>query len=65
MVSRLSGSPKDKELVVIETSDLTCVIKGPAEHPQYGKLRGYNSVKVEDFMQVSVPCGEFDNYTNI
>lgn len=51
MASRLSGSPKDRELVVIETSDLTCVIKGPAEHPQYGKLRGYNSLKVEDYMK--------------
>ena len=51
MVSHLSGSPKDKELVVIETPNLTCVIKGPAEHPQYGKLRGYSALKVEDFMQ--------------
>ncbi|WP_432362385.1 DUF2357 domain-containing protein [Sporosarcina sp. UB5] len=51
MASRLSGSPKDRELVVIETTELTCVIKGPAEHPQYGKLRGYNSLKVEDYMK--------------
>lgn len=51
MASRLSGSPKERELVVIETTDLTCVIKGRAEHPQYSKLRGYNSFKVEDCMK--------------
>ncbi|TQR18654.1 restriction endonuclease-like protein [Psychrobacillus vulpis] len=51
MASRLSGFPKDKELVVIETADLTCIIKGSAEHPQYNKLQQHMSFKVEDYMQ--------------
>lgn len=51
MVSRLSGSPEEKELLVIETADLTCIIKGSATHPQYNKLREHMSFKVEDAMQ--------------
>jgi len=51
MVSRLSGSPKEKELVVIKTAELTCIIKGSAAHPQYNKLREHMSFKVEDAMQ--------------
>ncbi|WP_391119204.1 DUF2357 domain-containing protein [Psychrobacillus sp. L3] len=51
MASRLSGSPKDKELVVIETADLTCIIKGSAEHSQYNKLQQHMSFKVENYMQ--------------
>ena len=51
MASRLSGFPKDKELVVIETADFTCIIKGSAEHPQYSKLQQHMSFKVEDYMQ--------------
>lgn len=50
MVSHLSGSPKERELVVIETSDITCVIKGVISHPQYNKLREQMSFKVEDAM---------------
>lgn len=51
MVSLHSGSPKDKELVIIETAELTCIIKGSAAHPQYNKLRKHMSFKVEDAMQ--------------
>ena len=51
MVSPLSGSPKDKELVIIETTELTCIIKGSVAHPQYNKLREHMSFKVEDSMQ--------------
>lgn len=46
-----SGSLKEKELVVIETGDLTCIIKGKAEHPKYNKLHQHMPFKVEDAMQ--------------
>lgn len=46
-----SGSPKEKELVVIETTELTCIIKGSSAHPQYNKLREHMTFKVEDAMQ--------------
>lgn len=51
MASPLSGSPKDKELVIIETTELTCIIKGSVAHPQYSKLREHMTFKVEDSMQ--------------
>ncbi|MBO0602631.1 restriction endonuclease-like protein [Sporosarcina sp. E16_3] len=51
MVSLLSGSPKEKELVVIKTAELTCIIKGAVAHPQYNKLREHMSFKIEDAMQ--------------
>ena len=51
MASLPSGSLKEKELVVIETGDLTCIIKGRAEHPKYNKLQQHMSFKVEDAMQ--------------
>ena len=51
MDSLPSGSLKEKELVVIETGDLTCIIKGKAEHPKYNKLQQHMSFKVEDAMQ--------------
>ncbi|WP_432352934.1 DUF2357 domain-containing protein [Sporosarcina sp. A2] len=51
MGSHLSGFPKDRELVVIETEDVTCIIKGSVSHPQYNKLRKQMSFKVEDAMQ--------------
>ncbi|MHA6259120.1 DUF2357 domain-containing protein [Sporosarcina sp. CAU 1771] len=60
MVSRLSGSPKDKELVVIETPELTCIIKGAAAHPQYNKLREHMSFKVEDSMQFQCRAKNLD-----
>ncbi len=52
MASHLSGFPKDRELVVIETADVTCIIKGAVSHPQYNKLREQMSFKVEDSMQL-------------
>lgn len=51
MVSHPTGLPKERELVIIETAKLTCVIKGIAAHPQYNKLRRHMSFKVEDAMQ--------------
>jgi len=60
MVSRHSGSPNDKELMVIETAELTCIIKGVATHPQYNKLREHMSFKVEDSMQFQCRAGNLD-----
>ncbi|QUW20479.1 restriction endonuclease-like protein [Sporosarcina sp. Marseille-Q4063] len=60
MASRLSGSPKDKELVVIETAELTCIIKGTATHPQYNKLHEHMPFKVEDSMQFQCRAESLD-----
>lgn len=46
-----SGSPEEVDLIVIETKELTCVIKGSAAHPQYNKLRKHLSFSIEDVMQ--------------
>ncbi|MDW0111141.1 restriction endonuclease-like protein [Sporosarcina aquimarina] len=36
---------------MIETEDVTCIIKGSVSHPQYNKLRKQMSFKIEDSMQ--------------
>lgn len=49
-----SGSPKDIELVRIETTELTCIINGTPFHEQYESLKEYQKMDFHDAMQFSV-----------
>jgi uncharacterized protein len=54
MVSLPSGSREDVELVIIETEDLSLVIKGKPYHERYEGLRQYQSMDFNDIMELEV-----------
>ena len=54
MVSLPSGSREDVELVLIETEDLSLVMKGKPYHERYEGLKQYRSMDFHDAMELSV-----------
>ena len=54
MVSLPSGSREDVELVLIETEDLSLVMKGKPYHERYEGLKQYRSMDYHDAMELSV-----------
>lgn len=54
MVLHHSGSHDDRELVRIETDELSLIIKGKPYHERYESLRSYQQLNFHDFMEFSV-----------
>src|SRR6476646_7582542 len=54
MVSLPSGSREDVELVLIETEDISLVMKGKPYHERYEGLKQYRSMDFHDAMELSV-----------
>jgi uncharacterized protein len=54
MASLPSGSREDVELVLVETDDLSLIIKGKPYHERYEGLKQYRSMDFHDVMKFSV-----------
>lgn len=54
MVSPLSGSNRDIELVKIETADLSLTIKGNPYHEKYESLKKHQSIASDEMMHFHV-----------
>lgn len=54
MVSPLSGSNNEIELVKIETEELSLTIKGNPYHEKYESLKEYHDMKVDEMMYFHV-----------
>ncbi|MDM5187310.1 restriction endonuclease-like protein [Bacillus sp. DX4.1] len=60
MVSPLSGSNSDIELVKIETTDLSLIIKGNPYHEKYESLKNHQSIASDEMMHFHV-SGTWDS----
>lgn len=54
MASHLSGSREDVELILIETDDLSLVMKGKPYHERYEGFKQYQSMDFHDAMELSI-----------
>lgn len=54
MASLHSGSREDVELVLVETDDISLIIKGKPYHERYEGLKQFRSMDFHDVMKFSV-----------